>query len=266
MDSDGLNFIVDFYTHIDLFLLIFARVLGFVMVLPLFTTASIPTLVKVLLSMAIAYLIFALGKMEGVFFYDNLLGYGTLIAQEVVTGISMAFVVYIVFAALYFAGQLIDYQIGFSMVNVFDPISQIQVPVVGNLLYLAFAVILIQAGGLNAMLGALFQSFEALPAGAARLVGNQGIVDILLNLLGSFFISSVRFAMPVVGSVLVVDVALGLLVKAVPQMNVFVVGIPLKLLMGLLLLYIIAPIFTGMYQLMFDEAYRAMVNMVRSLL
>ncbi|MDR1531728.1 MAG: flagellar biosynthetic protein FliR [Clostridiales bacterium] len=265
MESAGLDYIIYFYSRVDVFLLILVRIIGFVVVLPIFSSASIPTLVKVLFSVAVAYLIFVTDKIGEVYYYNSVPGYVTLIAQEFITGMIMAFVAYVVFTSLYFAGQMIDYQIGFSMVNIFDPISQIQVPIVGNLLYFVLAVIMVQSGGFNALLSAVFYSYDVLPVGAAALLGNRNIISVLLGLLGNFFNISVRFAMPVVGSILVIDAALGLMVKAVPQMNVFVVGMPIKLLIGLILLYVITPNFIIMYDVMFNEVYRAVSNIVRSL-
>jgi flagellar biosynthetic protein FliR len=260
MDSESLSYLVDFYNSIDVFLIIMLRLLGFFILLPIFSGVSIPNVVKVGFTLLMAGLVFSSGKVTEVVYTSSVVGFVTLCASEFVTGVLLGFVVFLSFSAIYFAGQLIDYQIGFSMVNVFDPVSQIQVPVMGNLFYLIVCAMLVVTGGLNSFIAAIFYSYDAIVPGAARIVGNTGAIGFMLELITQFFVVGVKISMPIVGPIIIIDVVLGILVKAVPQMNIFVVGMPLKVLLGLGLLYTIISFLLTIYDYTFELAFQAFVD------
>jgi flagellar biosynthetic protein FliR len=185
-----------------------------------------------------------------------------IILKEFLVGLAMGFSIYLMFSLVLFMGQLIDYQIGFSMVSVFDPVTQIQAPVTGNLLYLGACAMMVQSGGLNALVALICRSFACIPVGQARILGNQPLLAGLIEPLASLLMLAARLSLPAVGAMLIVDVAMGLLVKAVPQMNVFVVGMPIKLLAGLALLHALTPLASSMYGTVFGEAYmRALASL-----
>ncbi len=257
--------LISFYNNIDLLLLIAVRIFGLLMIIPVLSGEYIPTMGKVALSVAIAFLLMTSNVVTQVNYDNNVAGYIILLVREFLVGFTIGVVVYLVFSVAYFIGQLIDYQIGFSMVSVFDPIMQIQVPIVGNLLYLMMGIFLIQAGGLYAFISAIFYSYKVLPPGTAEIIGNGNVVYYILSIITNYFVIGVQVALPLVGTVLIIDIALGLLVKAVPQMNIFVVGMPLKLFIGLIVFYLIMPIFYDVYDLLFNESYRAVVNIIKGM-
>jgi flagellar biosynthetic protein FliR len=177
------------------------------------------------------------------------------IFKEFFVGFALSFSIYLVFNIIFFMGQLIDYQIGFSMVSVFDPVTQIQAPVTGNLLYMAVLAMLVQTGGLNALIALICHSYAIVPAGGYAFLGNAALAKQTVESLSSFIVMAVQLSLPVVGAMVVIDVAMGLLVKAVPQMNIFVVGMPIKLLAGLALVYLMSPMVSGICRIAFDKAY-----------
>lgn len=265
MDLVSGSSFIDFYNQIDILLLIMIRLLAFFIVLPIFSGVNIPNTVKVTFSFAVAIMLFLSGAVTEVHYSNSVMGYLLLMIQEFFVGFSIAFVIYIIFSLIYFSGQLIDYQLGLSMMSVYDPISQIQVPIVGNLFYFIICFLLVHTGGLNAFIGAMFHSYRILPIGSAMLLGNNRLIMYMLQLVTQFFVTGVQIAMPIMGSILIVDIVLGLLVKAVPQMNVFVVGMPLKVLVGFFLLYFTAPLILSVYDFTFRDSYRAIMNMLRGM-
>ncbi len=262
MDSIGTLFLVEFFSKIDIFLVIFIRIIAFFIVLPVVSGRNIPTTGKIILSVSIAYLLFKSEIVTSVNYHDTVVGYFMLLIKEFFIGFTMGFVVFLIFNIMYFAGQLIDYQIGFSMVNVFDPISQIQVPIVGNMLYLIASVLFIQTGGFHTFIFAMANSFTEIPIGSAMIVENQQLLLYIVGLLVDFFVISFKLALPIVGSILIIDVALGILVKAVPQMNVFVVGMPLKVLAGFILLYFLIPSIVEFFDVIYEAASKTIVNVI----
>lgn len=263
MESYAFTVISQFYDNIDVFLLIFVRLLAFFLLLPVISGMSIPISVKLTLAVCISVVIFMSGAVTTVTYHNSIAGYFILILTEFLTGIFMGYVLFFIFNIIFYTGQLIDYQIGLSMMSVLDPVSQIQVPVVGNLYYLAVSAMLVVTGGLHSFIGAFFYSYQILPIGVANIIGNAPLAWYMLTLLTEFIVVAVKIALPIVGSILLIDVALGIMVKAVPQMNVFVVGMPIKLMVGLLLLLsVLGPTLGTIYNHLFELAYDALINTI----
>lgn len=266
MESLADQALLQFYTNIDVLLVIASRFLGLFLILPIISGGNIPTIPRLAFSVFAAYMVLASGKITEVYYVDSIIGYVTLLARELLSGFVIGYIVYMIFSIMYFIGQLIDYQIGFSMVSVMDPTTQIQVPIVGNLLYLLMGMFLIKTGGLNSFISALFYSYDVLPIGAAKIVGNSSLVLQIIKLMTNYFTIAVQIALPLVGTILIVDISLGLLVKAAPSMNIFSVGMPLKLFIGLIVIYLIIPIFFDVYDMLFNEAYHSVMRVVRGMI
>ena len=262
MDFSEASVLIRFFNEIDLFLIIFVRILGFLIIVPVLSTANIPGQVKTAAAAVIAWLIFISGKVSPVVYDESVAGFVIMAVKEFLTGFAAGFVVNLIFSVFYFVGQMIDYQIGFAMVSILDPLSQIQVPITGNMLYLFITVILVASGGLNAFLSAFFYSYDVLPVGASVLTDNPTLMVYMSDVMVRFLLIGVSVSMPVVGAILVLDVALGVLVKAVPQMNIFVVGMPVKVFIGLIVFMLIMPLLGSVYNLVFEESFKNIVNVI----
>lgn len=265
MDLVGNEMLAQVYSNLDIFLVIIARFLGIFVIIPIISGVNIPTISKIGLSLSLSYIVLFSGRINEIYYIDSIAGYVVLIAKEFLVGFTIGYAIYLTISLMYFAGQLVDYQIGFSMVSVLDPTTQIQVPIVGNLFYLIMGMFLIQTGGLHSFISAAFYSYDVLPIGAGSLIQNNEIISFMLQLITNYFIIAMQVSLPIVGSILIIDIALGLLVKAVPQMNIFVVGMPLKLFIGLIILYLIMPIFSYVYDILFDEAYNSILHVIKSI-
>ncbi|MDR1209409.1 MAG: flagellar biosynthetic protein FliR [Clostridiales bacterium] len=263
MDTGGLLWL---YDNIDVFLLVMIRLVGFFVILPVFAGSNIPTAVRVGAAFLIAAAVFAKAEAGADIAGAAAIEYAVIALKEFAVGFCMAFAVYAVFSAFYLIGQLADFQIGFSMVSVFDPGSSIQVPITGNLFYLMVLAFFIETGGLGGVIRAVAESFSVLPIGSADIIGNGRLLETAVSVTSHFLVFGVRASLPVVGTVFIVDIALGLLTKAVPQMNVFVVGMPIKLMAGLAVLYLVMPAFYGLYQSAYDSAMNYMARMLRGLM
>jgi len=256
---------VYFFNHIDMFLMIIVRLLGFFIIFPLLSGGNIPMMSRILLALSMAYMVFSSTLIIPVEYYPTVLGFGVLVVSEFLVGFLMAYVVYVVFTVVQLAGQMIDMQLGFAMARAMDPLTQMQTPLTGNLLFMVMMLMMVQTGGLHAFISALFFSYDVLPLGQAVILNNGAILNGMVQLMAVYFVTAVQIGLPLVGSLLVVTIALGMLVKAAPQMNIFVVGLPLKLLIGFVLLYVTMPVFAYVYDLLFSQATRAVINMIRDL-
>lgn len=254
MFNDSATFFVILFNNMDSLLLIAARIIGLFILMPILSSRNINRMSKVGLIFFTSLLIYV-SKFDqnlGVEYANSFIGFGMLIAKEFMIGYILGFSVYMVVALIYFAGQLIDFQLGFSMVSVFDPISQVQLPVSGNLLSLMTNTLLILSGALYVFLDGIFYSYDKIPIGMVDIFNSGKVMQIIINTMTFFFSFGLRVAMPIVGTILVVDVALGLLVKASPQMNVFVVGMPIKVLVGLVMFYVAMPMMIGVFSEIFN--------------
>jgi len=253
------------YENIDIFLLIMARIVGFLLLVPVLAGMSLPAMARITLGLGLTAIVFFSGAAGTVEYTPNVVGYFSLLLGELLAGILMGFIVYSTFAIVYLVGELVDRQIGFAMASVFDPVMQLQVPVIGNLLYFTIMALFIVSGGLTSLIGALILSFELAPLGQVFVLGNNVLLMYVLGTFVGFFMLAVQFSLPIAGAIFIVDIMLGILVKAVPQMNVFVVGMPLKVLLGLTLMSVLTPIFSTYYFILYEQAAEGIMAVVGGL-
>lgn len=260
---EALPYLITFFNQIDVLFLIFARVLAFFIFVPVVSSMFIPMQVRLLAGFVVSVAIFSSGLVTQVTYHDSVSGLVLLILTEFMAGAIMGFAVFFVFNVLLFAGQFMDFSMGFAMVNVLDPIQQIQVPLLGNIVFMSASVLFVVNDGLHHVLFVFATSYNVLPVGAAYIVGNVDLAGFMVTTLLAFFMLAVRIAVPLVGTMLIIDVCLGVMVKAVPQMNVFVVGMPMKMLVGtFLLMTAIVPNLGVIYDLVFTPALDALIDAI----
>lgn len=252
MDSAAANTLIEIFTNSDIFLLIFVRMIGMIFIMPVIGGRSIPVVVRVGLALALASIVYSSGMVTEVFYYNSIMGYAFVIIKEFFVGFIIGFIVYFIFNATYLAGQLVDQQIGLSMISIFDPITQTQVPIMGNLFYFGVCALMIVSGGHRMIISTLFYSYKAIPVGAATIINNGALLNVFIEAMSQFFLIGTTIALPIIGIILVMDVVLGVLVKAVPKLNVFVVGMPAKIFIGLFGVWLIIPLFGKVYVHMYD--------------
>ena len=264
---DFIPFLIGFLNDVDVLMLIMVRVSAFLIFVPVLSGMSIPLQMRVFFAFALSVAIFSSGVVTTVVFHDTPAGFIMLVLAEIFTGAMMGYVLFFVFNVILFAGQFIDFSMGFAMVNVLDPIQQIQVPIIGNLLFMTVSVVLVIAGGLHVFIDVFFDSFRLIPIGAAFILGNAPLMEFIMWTFVGFVLLAVRIALPIVGTMLIIDICLGIMVKAVPQMNVFVVGMPLKVLVGLILMFsVMLPNLGTVYDVVFHTALENMVSLIEGMM
>jgi len=229
-----------FLNGFDAFLLIFVRMTGLFVVAPIFGRRNMPAYFKIGFSFFTALILVNTVTLAAPD-YGGIYGYALLIVKEFAVGIAIGFVAYLAFMAIYMAGEIIDMQIGFGIVNVIDPMSNIQVPISSNLYFIISMLVFLALNGHHALIKALFDSFTIVPPGNA--VFSPGYADSLIKIFESIFFTGFKIAAPVVAAVLITDVALGTISRMVPQLNVFVIGMPLTILVGIVIMLVTIPMF-----------------------
>jgi len=244
----------------DYFILLLFRVSGLIFASPIFGRINIPQMAKIGLILAVTFLLFTVFPQTHDIYYSTLIGFVLLIMIELLLGIALAFVTNVFFSLLAFtAGQLIDMQIGFGIVNVFDAQNNMQAPMMGNLLNLML-LLMFFVGNLHLhLIDIIYLTLDRMPVGALVFSADIGITA--LEVFARAFLMGVMMALPILAAGLMLEICFGMLMRAVPQIHMFVVGIPLKMLVGLIIFVASVGVFINFSTRIFDELFLALEQM-----
>jgi len=249
---------VDLYaliqSQLGFFLLIFVRISGIFMMAPIFGSRNVAGRIKASLALIITYIIFPLIFDTNTVIPNQFLSYFFMVIGELIIGLILGFISSLVFSAIQMAGQLLDMQIGFGIVNMLDPLSGQQAPLVGNFKYILALIVFLATNGHHVLLSALFASFKLIPV--TGIVVNVAIAQFVIDIIGSMFILALKISLPVLVAVVLTDMALGILARTMPQMNIFVVGVPGKIIVGIFVLSIGLPFYIFFLEMAFDGMYK----------
>lgn len=241
----------------DKFLLILSRFAGIGLV-PVFNARNIPAVWKVALALLLSSIAWNLGLVDNYQIPDMPPRYFLLLVQEVLIGITLALASQFFFAAIQLAGQVIDTQMGFGIMNVVDPLSGFQAPLLGNFKYILAMLVFLQIDGHHLFLQAFFDTYASIPIGG--LVVSEKLIQSLVLYFGKIFSTGMKLALPIVASLLVTDLIMGIISRTVPQMNIFMVGMPAKIVLGFGVLLAAVPLYiyllTSLLETMLGEVYQ----------
>src|SRR5215213_8380926 len=234
-----------------------AQATGFVLLAPPFNSRSIPAPVKGAFAMALSLL---LSTEIAPSLPEPTPGF-LLVATitEVVIGAALGFVVQVLFTAVQMAGDLLDVTGGFSLQPAYDPLSMTQNSTVGRLHYLLAITLLFTSGGHLLIVKGFATSYEGLPVGGDVPTDQLGAV--LLTAFSMMFLAALQIAGPMVAVLLLADVALALLSRAAPALNVFSTGPPLKIMLTLAMLGLTFPLLPPALDALLEQATRAMLSL-----
>ncbi|WP_010282408.1 flagellar biosynthetic protein FliR [Bacillus timonensis] len=224
------------YSYFPAFLLVLVRVTSFFVTMPLFSYRTLPTSHRIGVAFFLAWIMF-LSMEKPILQIDGF--FIMLVLKEAMVGLFIGLVAYMIFAAIQIAGGFIDFQMGFAIANVIDPHTGAQSPLMGQYLYTFALLFLLAINGHHLLLDGIFYSYEFIPMDQATLpFGDENVVAFVLKAFSTMFIIAFQMSMPVVGALFLVDIALGIVARTVPQLNVFVVGLPLKVGVSFIVLFI----------------------------
>ena len=154
----------------DVFLLVLVRMTGLFVIAPIFGRSNVPVYLKIGFSFFLALIVVNTLTVPKPEYFNNIYDFAFLVLKEFLVGVTIGYVSFLVFSAIYLAGQLIDMQIGFSMVSVLDPMSNIQVPVTSNFYFIISMLIFLSINGHHLLIKALFNSYNMIPLGKQVLI------------------------------------------------------------------------------------------------
>ena len=257
---------IDFYDilqgQLAAFLLVLSRTSGIFFISPFFGASNVPYQLRAAAAIATAILIFPTIVRETVVTAPaHVLMFAGTIAQELFVGWLIGFVAYVAMAAINMSGKIMDMQVGFSVANVMDPTSGQQAPLIGSFLYYLATIYFLVSNGHHVILAALVQSFRSVPLDG--VIWNPSIADFMINITNGVFLVGMKIAMPVTFAILITNVGMGILARTMPQMNIFVVGIPMHLLIGTFMLSMLLPFYILFLDVMFNDMYANISNAVK---
>lgn len=246
---------------LEYFLLILVRVSCFVYVAPFFSMKNTPANVRVAISFFTSLLLYqALTPTEAVA-YSSLAGYTVIVLKEALVGLLIGLAANVCTSIVNFAGSIADMETGLSMVTLMDPTSRESTSITGVLYQYVLMLMMIATGMYRYLFGALADTFILIPVNGAVLRADS-LVGSMLEFLSDYVIIGFRIVLPIFCSILLLNAVLGVLAKVAPQMNMFAVGIQLKVLVGLSVLFLTAGMLPGIGDFVFDEMKRMIHSFV----
>jgi len=233
------------------------------MTIPVFESKSIPLFFKVALAFATSIILFPMLDLNPIPASTNLLSLGIGVVGEILLGFAIGFSVKLIFAGIQLAGQLAGFQMGLALANVMDPASSQQVPLLAQFNNLFALLIFISINAHYWFIKALTQSYHLVPPLQVHF-GNS-LMEQLFQLAGNMFVIAIQVGAPVIAAMLLTSVAFGLVARTVPQMNVFIVAMPLKIGVGLLFLGLGLPYFSAFLKKIFSSLGQNIILMLKAM-
>ena len=222
--------------HFEYYLVIFSRVMGAIAFAPIFGNTNTIRRVKIFLGIAIAYAIFSIYPYVPLG-YTTFLEYTVILLKELVVGLSLGFMSSIALSIIGMAGQFIDREMGFSMVSNFDPTFNTDTTITAEYYNMLVMIIMLCSNMHYFILSALSDSFELIPIGRVTIDSGK-LYDTVIQYMIDYFVIALRIGMPILIAIMLLNVILGVLAKTAPQMDMFVVGIQMKIFTGFAVIYI----------------------------
>jgi flagellar biosynthetic protein FliR len=241
--------------HVDLLLIVLMRMVAFVATSPLMSIRAWPAWGKLGLAATLSLLVAPNLNVQVPNPMTDPGPYIVLLLQETTVGIFIGFFAYMIFTAFLWSGQLFDLQIGFSVASEFDPQTGQSSSLTGNFLSVLFTLYFLGMNGLDGLLLAILHSYSFIPIGSLHFPQNTW--QFLTHAVGLVMTFAVEFTAPLLVAMLLSDITFAMLSRAVPQMNVFVVGLPAKLFVGLTMFAVVMPglvyLFGHLFNLLFSQ-------------
>ena len=215
------------------FALVLCRLAGIFSAIPLFGEGRVPLVIRVVTIFMMTLVCFPLLRAMAPQLPADSLSLAILVVREILIGISLGFLSKVVFAAVDFCGQIVGMQMGFSMSTMFDP-SMGQTPLMSNFQLLLAMLLFLSLGIHHVFIRAIMDSYTVIPVGSWHMSG--GLLEYFIVTIRDMFVLGIKLAAPVMVSLLATSVALGIMARSFPQMNIFMVSMPLNIGIGFLML------------------------------
>ncbi|MCQ2523941.1 MAG: flagellar biosynthetic protein FliR [Lachnospiraceae bacterium] len=250
--------------ELEYFLLILVRTMGFIFSAPFFSDPSVPRNVKVGYGLLFSVLLYNILPSQAVV-YSSIIGYSVIVIKETITGLIIGYGANLCSTILAFAGHIADMEIGLSMVSMMDPTTRTQVTISGMFYQYTVGLLLFISGLYQYILLALKESFVLIPINGA-IFSSERFLQSMLEFLKDYISVGFRICLPVFCAMILLNAVLGMLAKVSPQLNMFAVGIQIKVLLGLFIMFVTAGMLPRVSSLILSETKTVVTMFVESMM
>jgi len=220
--------------------MVLLRISSFFMSIPIFFPRPTPRMARVGFCVIFTFLVLPGVNYENVKLINNNTALIIFAVAEVITGLTLGYITKFCFFSAQMAGQLMDFQVGFSMMSMFDPISNENVTLLGRLLYWFSMVMFFVVDGHHMLIRAIIDSFSVINIG--KFILSQQSSMMMVKIFTEFFTLGLKIAIPIILIIIITDLSMGLVSRTVPQLNVMILGMPIKILVGLSCFALVLPV------------------------
>ncbi len=233
------------------------------MFLPIFNSRSIPVLFKLGFALAVAFILYPLLASNVRPLFATVPELGLAAVCELMVGIIIGLAVRLLFSGFQLAGQMAGYQMGLAIANVMDPATSDQVPILATFYNLVAILIFLSINAHIILLRAMAESFQLVPLFSFEF--NPAVMQHIIRFSGNMFVVALKIGAPVIVSLLITSAALGLVARTIPQMNIFIVAMPLKIAIGLIFLGMSLPYMGDFFLRSFEALGRSVLVLMKAM-
>jgi flagellar biosynthetic protein FliR len=229
---------------------------------PFFSSGIIPARIRILLAFFLTLVIFPIVTKKGYTVSGNMGLYALMVLQEVIIGIFIGFLASIVFAAFQLSGQYFSIQIGFGISEVMDPLAQVSIPIIGQLSNLIGVLVFLVLNGHHYLINAVYRSYELAPFFSLSDSGLAGMLKFFSTSFSSMFFIALKIAIPIMATIFLVSISMGVLAKVAPQMNILMLGFPFKIIVAFALIALTSPLIVRVMRVSLERTFKFLANVI----
>jgi flagellar biosynthetic protein FliR len=242
-------------------MLIFLRVAAIVFSAPVLDTGTIPAVFKAGLALAVSILLLPAVDTVVTIRDLSLMTFVIGVFSEIAIGVTIGLSVKLLFAGIQLAGQIVGYQMGFAVANVVDPATSAQIPILAQFYNLTAMLVFLAINAHHMFFSALVDSYTILPPLSMHI--NPQLTGMMMRLAANMFVVAVKVGAPLIAVMLMVSVALGMVARTVPQIHIFIVAMPMKIIIGLVFLFMVSPYLTAYLIDLFSSYQVTLFDLIR---
>lgn len=252
------------YGDLEYFLLVFIRVISFMFVAPFFSMSNMPRRIRIGFSFFVALLLYQSVPRQSIV-YDTLIGYSVIVMKEVLTGLLIGFAANLCASIVSFAGHIVDMEMGLSMASMFDPTTK-ETSTITGIYYNYMVLLMLMISGMHRyLIQALAETYTLIPVNGA-VIRTDTLLAAMLEFMANYIIIGFRICFPIFAVMTILNAVLGILAKVSPQLNMFVVGIQMKVLVGLSILFLSTSMLPGAADFIYDQMKRMVVTFTEAIM
>ena len=251
------------YADLEYFLIVFVRVSCFIFTAPFFSMSNTPKNVRVVLSFFLSVLLYYVVP-ETDLVYETLVGYLMIVLKEATVGLLIGFAANLCTTIVSFAGHVADMEMGLSMASVFDPTTKQSVTISGVYYNYMIMLMMILSGMHRYLIKALAETYILIPGNGSVIKSVRRLAS-MLEFMGNYLVIGFRICLPVFVVMLLLNAVLGVLAKVSPQLNMFAVGIQMKVLVGICVLFLTTSMLPDAGNFIFDQMKHMIVSFVEAM-